>query len=1348
LRLLRRGWPVLVLAAAAGLATLAVGSGFSVANDYAEQQIDPIGFLRRLNLAWVPNLYLGYHSGFMHAYATPYGWFSALLEALHVPGALRQHALDYVVFAAVGAGAYWGIGWVAPATTRSARLCGALVYLLSPYVAFNIGNGTSNMIAPYAALPLLTGITALALRGRLSPPRAGILAGVITFFAGGINVPLVAMNAIVVVLYVLVYLAGAFTPRGVTLRRLVPYGVFGLASALVLNLYWIVPFLDYTHTFWLGGLLDESPKEHSAESSFANVMRGLGQWAIFRGDATGPWYLWAGTYLVPFFSWILWFGPLLGAFGLALRRRATLASTFFAALAALSIPLAVGYYQGAAGTALSTPLYDFLYTKIPGFTMFRSAYKWVWPYEFAVAGLVVLAVSALQARVSRRLHVARVVGGRFGIALATCVVLLVAFGPILYNKMYHPSLPLPSWTRNERQFVGSDTTHRLALFPGQYLEWYDWLDRAFYLEAQNVDKPLVSGYMTGAPSEESHVVLTRSYKLARSGDRRARDLFQAMSVDDVLQRDDYRSLMDFAFVGTWMPTDTSLAHDVLVRILGARPHAQDGANRLYALDGALPLVFGTAHARFDTRPALVVTASGDYAGIARGETVVSPDGLSAESLGSVLAAGGLVASSDAASRADLAATLALPASARSECFGMRCHVRAPARGAYRVLIASLSAYPSDFGQAFDLPGYDFSHADGVAVPSALRLDGRVLRDAGRGARTWHDFGTTLLAAGTHALTVAGASPTTPALVELIPDARYASQLASLGVSLHSPSLGVSRRSPSLGVSRRSPSLGSPLVDFEASIQAHATSLDVPVSGHYALVAAPRRALSTALVREPTIAAAGLRPDPGFGSAAWTHPGATLELPYVPGPGMITLTPKLMPAAWYLDPSLYGWNRGSPVQWYLLRPVSHLHAIVPFAQPVRATLSLRLAGLNHAVRPFEVDVDGRRAGDFTIGGGAGELPSDAGRAPLGTEIPVVRTVSLILRPGVHDIALRSAQLATWSAADVDPSSAFHDQVVAALAPDVALTTVAPAGRPPALTQPASRVTDADVMSVDLRATRGAPAPAFAAFRLPLRSDRLDGVPSITTTATTFPGPGLEWLAIAVADDAARSHVRFRIVQNIGIGGTFGLTPSVLLPNSASDAARRIVDAWVVLGRDASEASASGVTQFALSDLHVERSLPTRVPETSLGSLRLSVDGRAVGPTAFLRAGPHTLSATDARSDIGVLRARSVAAPAARTVPLRVEQTSAVALDVRTSGATPGFVLVLNESFHPEWQADIDGHVLAHVHANGFANGWIVPAGSEPRIVHLRFAAQRTYAATVWVSLLGGFLCLGGLWRWRR
>jgi hypothetical protein len=345
--------------------------------------------------------------------------------------------------------------------------------------------------------------------------------------------------------------------------------------------------------------------------------------------------------------------------------------------------------------------------------------------------------------------------------------------------------------------------------------------------------------------------------------------------------------------------------------------------------------------------------------------------------------------------------------------------------------------------------------------------------------------------------------------------------------------------------------------------------------------------------------------------------------------------------------------------------------------------------------------------------------------------------------MHDIRLSSPPLATWSARDVDPDTSYADQVVAALGSDVAFTARVPAGGALAsMQQPATRASGSDTVSVALPAARDAGAPPFAVLRLPLDGDRLDGVPSFATNAETFPGWGIEWLAVAVADDAKHSHVRFRIVQNVGVGGHFALTPSRMLPNSAGDAGRRIVGAWVVLGLPAAQAVAPGRIEYALHDLHVERMLPQRRMTSAIGALALRVDGRLASGERQLARGKHVVSAAGA-GDIGMLRVQSAGLPPARTIPLRVDRASAVALNVRTTGPTPPFVLVLNESFHPEWQATVDGRVLPHVHANGFANGWVVPGSRAAQLVELRFTAQRTYAATVWISLAGGLVCLGAL-----
>jgi hypothetical protein len=348
-------------------------------------------------------------------------------------------------------------------------------------------------------------------------------------------------------------------------------------------------------------------------------------------------------------------------------------------------------------------------------------------------------------------------------------------------------------------------------------------------------------------------------------------------------------------------------------------------------------------------------------------------------------------------------------------------------------------------------------------------------------------------------------------------------------------------------------------------------------------------------------------------------------------------------------------------------------------------------------------------------------------------------------------LSSPALATWSARDVDPTTIATQQVVAALAADLSFTIHVPARTSAAANATvATRAMSQDVVAVDFPAPIPKPGATWTALRVPLDGATLAGVPTLAATVRTFPGTGVEWLAVAVADDTARSRIRFRIVQNVGIGGFFVLTPSAMLPNSADDAKRRIVGAWIVLGEDDDGAAKQNRTLFELHDLHVERALPAKLANASVGSLAVDVDGRRVtGVQAFLHRGTHVVSAHDRRAGIGLLRVSSAALPAPSGVSLDVVRHSAVSLDARTRGASGPFVLVLNESFHTEWQAEANGVALTHVRANGFANGWLVPASHGPQTIHVRFAAQRTYAATAWASIAGGLLCIGGLlWQRRR
>jgi arabinofuranan 3-O-arabinosyltransferase len=67
------------------------------------------------------------------------------------------------------------------------------------------------------------------------------------------------------------------------------------------------------------------------------------------------------------------------------------------------------------------------------------------------------------------------------------------------------------------------------------------------------------------------------------------------------------------------------------------------------------------------------------------------------------------------------------------------------------------------------------------------------------------------------------------------------------------------------------------------------------------------------------------------------------------------------------------------------------------------------------------------------------------------------------------------------------------------------------------------------------------------------------------------------------------------------------------------------------------------------------------------------------------------------------------------------------------------LVLGQSQSPGWRASdgLGGSTLV----DGYANGWLVPGGSEPNEITLTFMPQRAVNAALLLSLLGALVCVG-------
>jgi arabinofuranan 3-O-arabinosyltransferase len=100
-----------------------------------------------------------------------------------------------------------------------------------------------------------------------------------------------------------------------------------------------------------------------------------------------------------------------------------------------------------------------------------------------------------------------------------------------------------------------------------------------------------------------------------------------------------------------------------------------------------------------------------------------------------------------------------------------------------------------------------------------------------------------------------------------------------------------------------------------------------------------------------------------------------------------------------------------------------------------------------------------------------------------------------------------------------------------------------------------------------------------------------------------------------------------------------------------------------------------------------------------------------------------------------------------VPARTSPSS-------VSGSVPATtrsrLLVVAQGYDPRWRATAGGRDLgAPLEVNGYAIGWVLPAGSA-RDVHVWFAPQARYEVALGVSLVSvaGLAVLGVVLAWRR
>ncbi len=976
------GRAFLYYVAVAGLAVFSFGSGTIIGDGQAELHLDPIAFVRSLAYAWDPNQFLGRHTGFSHVYEMPYSWLYAALQALHVSSDISQRIVMFLLYFSIVAGMHYCLKGIDRGLPLLATIGGSTAYLLNVYVAFN-SQGSIPMLLTYAALPVIVGIVARVADDRWSIGKGCLGVAITVLAAGGVNPPLLAINLVAIAAFagVLILRSG---DRRIVFSRLLRFGILAGIASLAVSLYWVVPFLDYIRTAWIGGILIEPASMHDPSTSFVNVFRGLGQWAIFQGFGGKPYYPWSGAYGAGFFAFALWIVPLAGFFALTLRRNMHWRTLYFLGLVVISLPLVVGYHHDALGASITTPLYDLLYRKVPGFQMFRSVYKWISTYEFGISGLFAYAIASIQiktASLSNRPLLTRFAGA---LPFVLAAVPIISYLPVVVSKANYPTLPVPSWQRHEGALAGNDDAHRVAVFPTQYLESFLWGQTAYPVEDSFLHRPTIMGYLGDAPQAGSDNWIKAAYRLTRIGSPVARSIMRTLGVDTILQRDDATSPIDFSFSGLNIKNNTTLTHDLITRTLGAKPVTSNGPIRLYALSGALPIVYGVAHPTLSSDPAFEIPDVGDPERMGRGEAVISPhDWGDGESLDQIAKSAVLIPESRGA-LTDMAVQIAMkgaivlrPQSVQASFSGS---------GVYDVFARAMPKLAGDFWRL-----------------RKLRVDIHSL-NAPSGFGVFSDFGRVSLRKGIHTVEIR--------------DCRGACEIALISPRKFDEAMVKATKLS------KTPTLREP---FSGHVFARVARIALP-AGTYRLSATA--AYPTLPVDTRLRAAVSHRVPNELAFAGSRFNSRNADLAFVPGDDITGASFATYPQRWFdTSGELYQLLRQGAT-WLIVHREGHFEVFLPGTRAARVIATAHIS----AQEPM-------RDGQASVAGGRGATPLEigGGRRGVNDAFPVEARFTVTLVPGWNRVALHFDP--------VNPADAPHDQGIGvAFAPDLSFRVVARVGTP--------------------------------------------------------------------------------------------------------------------------------------------------------------------------------------------------------------------------------------------------------------------------------------------------------------
>lgn len=476
-RRLREAVPTAVLALTVYVPLLFTHPGQVGADTKTYLYLDPSRLLGRATSMWDPNIGMGTVTHQNIGYLWPMGPFYWVTEAIGLPDWVAQRLWLGTILVAAGVGVRFmlkAMGQEGPHVTAA-----TFVYALTPYV-LTLGARLSVILLPYAGLPWLIGLAVLALRHQRWREPACFALVIATI--GSVN----ATALLLVVLAPVLWLVHeVFVVREARFGDAVRAGLRISVLTVACSLWWMaglwaqggygIDILRYT----------ETARTVAVASVSLEVLRGLGYWFFYGEDRLGPWIapsvpftrrveVLAGSFVLPGLG-------LIGAAVTRFRER-----TYFLFLLLLGLLLAVGGHPWDEGPPAARGIQAFLESDL-GLSM-RSLPR---AAPLVVLALAVFVGSLVASIAAHRPALARPLTAGV-MALAVLALPPLWTGDLVDDNLERPE-EIPAHWRNAADTLDArDDGTRVLELPGSDFASYRWGNTVDPVLPGLMDRPYVA----------------------------------------------------------------------------------------------------------------------------------------------------------------------------------------------------------------------------------------------------------------------------------------------------------------------------------------------------------------------------------------------------------------------------------------------------------------------------------------------------------------------------------------------------------------------------------------------------------------------------------------------------------------------------------------------------------------------------------------------------------------------------------------------------------------------------------------------------------------------------------------